>query len=343
METDDQQLAEYEDAEGYDLENGVSGPDLRYYLDLAREVGGPGLDLACGTGFLTIPFATLGLTMTGADRAPKMLDLARRKALDLPIRWLHADCRTLDLDERFRLVTLAGNGFQEFLTRQDQEGILGAARRHLAPDGFAHEPSDVPRHGQMVALALDPLRLARPVAPALGLPDPPLLTLPLLEVRIGPEALPHTVPLLASLQELALGQLGLLCRLLGGEDALQGLAQLAPALPATLQQLGAALVLPLGQLPALALLAPGPVLLEGASRSALVGVVRLATRDVGVPALDTGLDGLRDSAGHKLTLRRGLVGSEPFLQPGQAGTAVGAAGLDPHLAHHTVAPLPVFS
>lgn len=153
METDDQQLAEYEDAEGYDLENGVSGPDLRYYLDLAREVGGPGLDLACGTGFLTIPFATLGLTMTGADRAPKMLDLARRKALDLPIRWLHADCRTLDLGEQFRLVTLTGNAFQEFLTRRDQEGILGAARRHLAPDGLFAFETRFPRASELLTAA----------------------------------------------------------------------------------------------------------------------------------------------------------------------------------------------
>lgn len=153
MAMDDQHLAEYEDAEGYDLENGVSGPDLRYYLDLAREVGGPGLDLACGTGFLTIPFATLGLAMTGADRAPKMLDLARRKALDLPIRWLHADCRTLDLHEQFRLVTLAGNGFQEFLTRQDQEGILGAARRHLAPDGLFAFETGFPRVADLVSTA----------------------------------------------------------------------------------------------------------------------------------------------------------------------------------------------
>jgi SAM-dependent methyltransferase len=138
--TSNADLDEYTGAEEYDRENGTSGPDLDYYLDLARATGGPGLDLACGTGFLTIPFAEAGLAMTGVDRAPEMLELARRKTGGLPIRWVEADLLTLDLGEQFRLVTLTGNAFQEFLTLDDQEGLLGAARRHLAPDGlFAFE------------------------------------------------------------------------------------------------------------------------------------------------------------------------------------------------------------
>jgi len=138
--TDDESLDEYTDAEDYDRENGTDGPDLRYYLDLAGVVGGPGLDLACGTGFLTIPFAQSGLAMTGVDRASAMLDLARHKTGALPIRWLEADCRRLDLGEQFRLITLTGNAFQEFRTNADQEGLLGSVRRHLATDGrFAFE------------------------------------------------------------------------------------------------------------------------------------------------------------------------------------------------------------
>mgnify|MGYP001130417386 CR=1 FL=1 len=133
-------LPEYTGAAEYDLENGTSGPDLDYYLDLARAVGGPALDLACGTGYLTIPFAALGLAVTGVDRAGEMLDHARSKAGSLPIRWRRDDIRALDLGETFRLVTLTGNAFQEFLTREDQEGLLGTVRRHLAPAGvFAFE------------------------------------------------------------------------------------------------------------------------------------------------------------------------------------------------------------
>ena len=151
--TADEQLTEYDDGAEYDLENGTGGPDLDYYRELAREVGGPGLDLACGTGFLTIPFAEIGLAMTGVDIAPAMLDHARSKAGTLPIRWLHADCRNLDLGERFRLITLTGNAFQEFRTRQDQEGLLGAARRHLAPEGVFAFETRFPRASELMTAA----------------------------------------------------------------------------------------------------------------------------------------------------------------------------------------------
>jgi SAM-dependent methyltransferase len=139
------EYVEYTDAEEYDRENGLTGPELPFYQHLAREVGGPILDLACGTGFLTMPLAELGFAVTGVDLAPEMLDLARRKAGTLPIRWVHADCRTLDLGEQFRLVTLTGNAFQEFRTRWDQEGLLGAVRRHLAPGGLFGFETRFPR------------------------------------------------------------------------------------------------------------------------------------------------------------------------------------------------------
>ncbi len=140
MQTDPTPSEEYDDPAEYDLENGLDGPELPFYLSLAQETGGPVLDLACGTGFLTIPLAEAGLAVTGVDVAQNMLDHARRKAGALPIRWLHADCRTLDLGECFRLITMTGNAFQAFITRADQEGLLGSVARHLAPDGrFAFE------------------------------------------------------------------------------------------------------------------------------------------------------------------------------------------------------------
>lgn len=131
---------EYTGAEEYDRENGLDGPSLPFYLGLARETGGPALDLACGTGFLTIPLAHAGLEVTGVDLSKEMLAHGQSKSGNLPIRWVHADCRTLDLGQQFQLVTLTGNAFQEFWTRDDQEGLLGTVRRHLAAAGvFAFE------------------------------------------------------------------------------------------------------------------------------------------------------------------------------------------------------------
>jgi SAM-dependent methyltransferase len=108
------------------------------------------LDLACGTGFLTIPLAELGLAVTGVDLAPEMLDHARRKSGDLPIRWVLADIRTLDLGEQFRLITLTGNAFQEFRTRADLEGLFGAVIRHLAPGGLFAFETRFPRPSELL-------------------------------------------------------------------------------------------------------------------------------------------------------------------------------------------------
>jgi SAM-dependent methyltransferase len=142
-------LEEWTDPDEYDLENGLHGPALPFYDALARETGGPVLDLACGTGFLTIPIAEAGLGVTGVDASPVMLDHAKLKGAALPIRWLLADCRTLDLGEQFRLITLTGNSFQAFLTRADQEGLLGTVRRHLAPDGLFAFETRFPRPGSL--------------------------------------------------------------------------------------------------------------------------------------------------------------------------------------------------
>jgi hypothetical protein len=61
-----------------------------------------------------------------------------------------ADCRTLDLGERFRLVTLTGNAFQEFRTRADQEGLLGAVTRHLARGGVFAFETRFPRASELL-------------------------------------------------------------------------------------------------------------------------------------------------------------------------------------------------
>jgi ubiquinone/menaquinone biosynthesis C-methylase UbiE len=150
--TENSQLPLYTGAEEYDLENGLYDASLPFYTAVGAEVGGPGLDLACGTGFLTIPLAEHGLAMTGVDRAPEMLDLARRKAEHLPIRWVLVDILALELSEQFRLVTLTGNAFQEFLTLADQEGLLGTVRRHLAPNGLFAFETRFPRPSELLTV-----------------------------------------------------------------------------------------------------------------------------------------------------------------------------------------------
>jgi SAM-dependent methyltransferase len=136
---DHNNLEEFADPHTYDIE-ASDDSGVAFYTALARETGGPVLELACGTGRVSIPIARLGFAVTGLDIVPGMLDLARGKSADLPVRWVEGDARAFDLGERFRLIFVTGNAFQAFLTRADQEALLARVRAHLHDEGlFAFE------------------------------------------------------------------------------------------------------------------------------------------------------------------------------------------------------------
>jgi 2-polyprenyl-3-methyl-5-hydroxy-6-metoxy-1,4-benzoquinol methylase len=78
---DHDNLEEYRDAEIYDAMNGGFEIGGRFYLDLALECGNPILELACGTGRLTIPLAEQGFNITGVDITPERINPAY---LDIP-------------------------------------------------------------------------------------------------------------------------------------------------------------------------------------------------------------------------------------------------------------------
>ncbi len=131
----DNNLAEYDNPDVYDWENHDFEPDGPFYLALAQVLGGPALEIACGTGRLAIPMAQQGVEITGLDIVPGMLARAREKAGGLPIRWVEADARQFDLGAQFRLIFMSPATLQHFLTRPDQEAALACVRRHLAPGG----------------------------------------------------------------------------------------------------------------------------------------------------------------------------------------------------------------
>jgi SAM-dependent methyltransferase len=131
---DHDNLEDFADPENYDLHENDAG--VAFYTALARETGGPVLELACGTGRVCIPIARLGFAVAGLDIVPGMLEQAHRKSRNLPIRWIEADARGFNLDEQFRLIFLTGNAFQLFLTLADQEALLERARAHLHDEGF---------------------------------------------------------------------------------------------------------------------------------------------------------------------------------------------------------------
>ncbi len=74
----------YSDGRHYDLMLDIRGQtdhDVEFYLQQVRTNQGPVLELACGTGRITIPLAQEA-SITGLDFSKPMLDFARLKAKD---------------------------------------------------------------------------------------------------------------------------------------------------------------------------------------------------------------------------------------------------------------------
>ena len=127
---------EYEQPLLYDRENEGHQPELALLLKTANKSSGKIIDLACGTGRITIPLANYEVDCIGVDIHPAMLQRAREKAEHLSIRWVEQDCRRLDLGVRAQLIYSVGNSFQHFLTNEDQDGLLSSVNRHLEMDGL---------------------------------------------------------------------------------------------------------------------------------------------------------------------------------------------------------------
>jgi SAM-dependent methyltransferase len=106
-------------------------------LGQAEKIGGPILELACGTGRITIELAAAGYDVTGLDIMPPMLSLAQKKAKDrnVKIEWIHADCRNFKLAQKFKLIIFPFNSIAHLHELKDIETCFSCVKNHLTDDG----------------------------------------------------------------------------------------------------------------------------------------------------------------------------------------------------------------
>jgi SAM-dependent methyltransferase len=120
----------------YDWEHDRYVADVDMHVGFARRFGGPVLELACGTGRLLGPLAQAGLTCTGVDSSPAMLERARVRMsrLGVPATLVEQRLEALNLDDRFRTILVGLDSFGLLLKRNDQLAALRAARAHATHD-----------------------------------------------------------------------------------------------------------------------------------------------------------------------------------------------------------------
>jgi SAM-dependent methyltransferase len=109
-----------------------------FYVELARQQAGAALELACGTGQLTIPVASIGLPTVGLDQSRAMLNVATRRAsaVGVPVSLVQGDMRDFALGRVFNLIFVARNSLLHLLSTADLLAAFTTVRRHLAPDGL---------------------------------------------------------------------------------------------------------------------------------------------------------------------------------------------------------------
>ena len=113
------------------------GAHLPYYAELAGRASGDILELACGSGQLTVPLASAGLPITGLDLSEPMLSAARERAAaqKVSVEHLRGDIREFDLGRRFALIFIARNSLLHLHSTEDILAALATVRRHLSPGG----------------------------------------------------------------------------------------------------------------------------------------------------------------------------------------------------------------
>jgi|SRR5579862_1504948 len=116
--------------------------DLPFYLDLATQSRGPILEIACGTGRVTIPIARKGIEICGVDNSLAMLNVLNENLTREPEPVRHrvtvhqGDMRTVRLNRKFPLVMIPFRPMQHMFTVEDQVAALKTAAAHLTDDGI---------------------------------------------------------------------------------------------------------------------------------------------------------------------------------------------------------------
>jgi SAM-dependent methyltransferase len=116
--------------------------DVSFLCEEFRNIQGPILELACGTGRVAIALAQAGHELYGLDASPAMLAIASSKQQQLPaairgrLFLTEGNMRDFAFPMHFGGVFSTFRSFQHLLSPDDQESCLRCIHRHLRHDGI---------------------------------------------------------------------------------------------------------------------------------------------------------------------------------------------------------------
>lgn len=138
----------FADGELYDILCEGLDYGIVFYTNLARKSAGPVLDVACGTGRVTLAMLQAGADVDGVDLNSPMLERCRAKAsaMGFQPRLKLADMAGFEMGRKYALVTIAFNALIHNLTAEDQIACLRCCRDHLLEGGLLAFDTFFPGH-----------------------------------------------------------------------------------------------------------------------------------------------------------------------------------------------------
>jgi SAM-dependent methyltransferase len=115
--------------------------DAPFYVEIARQSGGPVLEIGCGTGRVLLAIARAGIEIEGVDNSSAMLRVLRThldgESTEVRgrVRLQEGDMRRFRLPKKFPLVIIPFRPLQHMYTLEDQLAALRTAAAHLVDGG----------------------------------------------------------------------------------------------------------------------------------------------------------------------------------------------------------------
>jgi SAM-dependent methyltransferase len=111
--------------------------DIPFWINRAKEFGGPILELACGTGRVAVELAKENYEVVGLDMEESMLVTARMNARkeNAVAEFIQSDMCNFKLNRKFSLIFIAISSISHLLDLGSLEKCLRCVRNHLKPEG----------------------------------------------------------------------------------------------------------------------------------------------------------------------------------------------------------------
>ena len=134
----------YADAVYYDYTYRTRDEDIGYYRRLARQHGGPVLEIGGGSGRIATALAKDGLEVTVLDASRAMLKQGRTRAREElrpreghgAVSFKHGDMRAFALAKKFPLILAPFNTLLHLYEPSDFAACFKCVAKHLARDGL---------------------------------------------------------------------------------------------------------------------------------------------------------------------------------------------------------------